>query len=141
MKLVKNDSTNSDFGWIGRGIEVTGEIFFAERLQVDGKVKGKLSSESGTLIIGETGHIEAQIDIGTCVIHGAVHGDLRARSRVEIRRTGKVTGDVLTPVLVVEEGAVFNGVIKMGAEAAGRLLEEVPSGGADDEGRRKVKGA
>jgi cytoskeletal protein CcmA (bactofilin family) len=140
MKLVKNDSANSDFGWIGKGIEVSGEIYFSERLQVDGKVKGRLSSETGTLIIGESGHIEAQIDIGTCVIHGALHGNLRAKSRVEIRRTGKVTGDVLTPVLVVEEGAVFNGVIKMGAEAARGLLEEVPPD-ADSEGHRKVKGA
>ena len=138
MKLVKGDNGNSDFGWIGRGIEVTGDIIFTDRLQVDGKVSGKLSSESGTLMIGEMGTVEAQLDVGICVIQGTLHGNLIARSKVEIRKTGRVHGDLITPVLLVEEGAVFNGAIKMGQEAAGRLLEEVPKN--SDSGRH-AKGA
>jgi len=138
MKLVKGDNGNSDFGWIGRGIEVTGDIIFSDRLQVDGKVSGKLSSESGTLMIGEMGTVEAQLDVGICVIQGTLHGNLIARSKVEIRKTGRVHGDLITPVLLVEEGAVFNGAIKMGQEAAGRLLEEVPKN--SDSGRH-AKGA
>ena len=126
MKLVKGENGNSEFGWIGHGIEITGDIAFSDRLQVDGKVSGKITSDGGTLIIGESGRLEAQIDVGVCVIHGAVNGDLKARSKVEIRRTGRVHGDVMTPVLLVEEGALFNGVIKMGQEASGnRVLEEV----------------
>ena len=138
MKLVKGDNGNSDFGWIGRGIEVTGDIIFSDRLQVDGKVSGKLSSESGTLMIGEMGTVEAQLDVGICVIQGTLHGNLIARSKVEIRKSGRVHGDLITPVLLVEEGAVFNGAIKMGQEAAGRLLEEVPK--SSDSGRH-AKGA
>jgi cytoskeletal protein CcmA (bactofilin family) len=138
MKLVKGDSGSSDFGLIGRGIEVTGDIVFADRLHVDGKVSGKISSESGTLVIGETGQVEAQLNVGICVVHGALYGDLVARSKVEMRKTGRVHGDVITPVLLVEEGAVFNGGIKMGQEAAGRLLEEVP---ASLDGGRQAKGA
>jgi cytoskeletal protein CcmA (bactofilin family) len=127
MKLVKGDNGGSDFGLIGRGIEITGDIVFADRLHVDGKVSGKLSSESGTLVIGETGQVEAQLDVGVCVIHGAVYGNLVARSKVEIHKTGRAHGELITPVLLVEEGAVFNGTIKMGQEASGRLLEEVSS--------------
>lgn len=141
MKLVKSEATNSDFGWIGRGIEVKGDIAFADRLQVDGKTVGKLSSESGTLIVGESGHVEAQIDVGVCVVHGSVHGNLIARSKLEIRRTGRVNGDVVTPVLLVEEGAIFNGAIRMSQEAGGRLLEEVRLNEADSEGRRQASGA
>src|ERR1044072_2493342 len=122
MKLVKGDNGNSDFGWIGRGIEVTGDIIFPDRLQVDGKVAGKISSHSGTMIIGEMGTVEAQLDVGICIIQGTLQGNQSARSKVEIRKTGRVHGDLITPVLLVEEGAVFNGAIKMGQEAAGRLL-------------------
>lgn len=141
MKLVKSEPSNSDFGWIGRGIEVKGDITFADRLQVDGKTIGKLTSDSGTLIIGESGQIEAQIDVGVCVVHGSVQGNLIARSKLEIRRTGRVHGDVITPVLLVEEGAVFNGAIRMTQEVGGRLLEEVRLNEAESEGRRQASGA
>lgn len=140
MKLVKGEANSSDFGWIGRGIEVTGDITFADRLQVDGKVTGKLISESGTLIIGESGQLDTQIDVGVCVVHGELRGNLIARSKLEIRRTGRVHGDVATPVLLVEEGAVFNGAIRMTQEASGRL-EEVRKTSIDSEGRRLASGA
>jgi len=141
MKLVKSEPSNSDFGWIGRGIEVKGDITFADRLQVDGKTNGKVTSDSGTLIVGESGQVEAQIDVGVCVVHGSVHGNLIARSKLEIRRTGRVHGDVITPVLLVEEGAVFNGAIRMSQEAGGRLLEDARLTDADSEGRRQASGA
>jgi cytoskeletal protein CcmA (bactofilin family) len=141
MKLVKGDNGNSDFGWIGRGIEVTGDIVFADRIQVDGKVSGKLSSESGTLVLGEPGLLEAQVDVGVCVIHGSIHGNIIARSKVEIHKTGRVHGDVITPVLLVEEGALFNGAIRMGQEVANRRLEEVLADGLDGDDRMRAKGA
>ncbi|HYP28251.1 MAG TPA: polymer-forming cytoskeletal protein [Blastocatellia bacterium] len=141
MKLVKNETNNSDFGWIGRGIEVSGDIRFNERIQVDGKVTGKMTSENGTLIIGESGQLEAQVQVGICVVHGTLYGDLMARTRVEIRKTGRVNGDVITPVLVVEEGAVFNGAIRMGKEAASHLMSEVRPEEADSDGKRKIRGA
>jgi cytoskeletal protein CcmA (bactofilin family) len=140
MKLVKGETSNSDFGWIGRGVEVTGDIAFADRLQVDGKVNGKLTSESGTLIIGESGQLDTQIDVGVCVVHGELRGNLIARSKLEIRRTGRVHGDVVTPVLLVEEGAVFNGAIRMSQEAVTKL-EEIRKTSADTEGRRLASGA
>ncbi|MEK6286287.1 MAG: polymer-forming cytoskeletal protein [Acidobacteriota bacterium] len=141
MKLVKGEPNESDFGWIGRGIEVKGDIAFADRLQVDGNVTGKLKSDSGTLIVGESGRLDAQIDVGVCVVHGELHGNLVARSKVEIRRTGRVHGDVVTPVLLVEEGAVFNGAIRMTQETGARLLEEVRPSDVDAEGRRQASGA
>lgn len=140
MKLVKSETNNSDFGWIGRGVEVTGDIAFADRLQVDGKVNGKLTSESGTLIVGESGQLDTQIDVGVCVVHGELRGNLIARSKLEIRRTGRVHGDVVTPVLLVEEGAVFNGAIRMSQEAVTKL-EEIRKSSADSEGRRLASGA
>lgn len=141
MKLVKSEPGSSDLGLIGRGMEVKGDITFADRLQVDGKTNGKVTSESGTLIVGESGNVEAQVDVGVCVVHGSVHGNLVARSKLEIRRTGRVHGDVITPVLLVEEGAVFNGAIRMSQDAGARLLEEVRLNEAESGGRRQASGA
>jgi cytoskeletal protein CcmA (bactofilin family) len=116
MKAFKADNVGADLGFIGQGIEISGQVQFNDRLQVDGKITGKVTSENGVLTIGESGLIEAQIDVGTCIIYGRVEGDLSSRSRIEIRKTGRVHGDVITPSLLIEEGAILNGVVKMTVE-------------------------
>ncbi|HEY6334235.1 MAG TPA: polymer-forming cytoskeletal protein, partial [Blastocatellia bacterium] len=84
---------------------------------------------------------EAQIEVGICVIHGTVQGDVTATTRVEIHRSGKVNGDLVTPALLVEEGAIFNGSVKMTNEkpATEVVAELVP--GSETTDRRKIKGA
>jgi cytoskeletal protein CcmA (bactofilin family) len=68
------------------------------------------------LTIGESGLIEAQVDVGTCIIYGRIEGDLSSNTRIEIRKTGRVRGDIITPSLLIEEGAVLNGMVKMTIE-------------------------
>lgn len=113
VQTSSNGSGGASFGWISKSVEISGDVNFTDKLQVDGKVTGKLYSEKGTLIIGESGNIEAQIDVGTCIIHGTINGNVKARTRVEVHRTGKLTGDITTPALVMAEGAFCNGNIKM----------------------------
>ena len=139
MKMVKNNSDENTHGLLGKGVEITGDILFTERLQVEGKVVGKLVSESGTLIIEETGRVEAQVDVGVCIIRGTLEGNVKAKSRIEVRKASRVRGDLTTPVLLVEEGALFNGTIGMGAELSNRLPDALRSKDSDD--KIKVKGA
>lgn len=118
MKAFKGNGEDSGQGRISRGVEVSGDVLFADALQVDGKVTGKLISESGSLVIEQTGDIHADVDVGVCVIRGALQGNVNARSRVEIYKTARVQGDITTPVLLVEEGAMLSGAITMGREGA-----------------------
>ena len=118
MKAFKTNSEDSGQGRISRGVEVSGDVLFADALQVEGKVSGKVISESGSLIIEQTGDIQADIDVGVCVIRGALHGNVNARSRVEIYKTARVEGDITTPVLLVEEGSMLSGAITMGKSVA-----------------------
>ena len=113
MKAFKADNVGADLGFIGQGIEISGQVQFNDRLQVDGKITGKVTSESGVLTVGESGLIEAQIDVGTCVIFGRIEGDLSSSARIEIRKSGRVHGDIVTPSLLIEEGAILNGMVKM----------------------------
>lgn len=138
MKAFKGNGEDSRQGRISRGVEVSGEVLFADALQVDGKVTGKLISESGSLMIEQTGDIRADVDVGVCVIRGALHGNVNARSRVEIYKTARVQGDITTPVLLVEEGAMLSGAITMGNEAA-RLPDAIRLEGNEE--LRKSKGA
>ena len=119
MKGFKTDnSEDAGQGRISRGVQVSGDVLFADALQVDGKVIGKLTSESGSLHIEQTGEVHAEVDVGICVIRGSVRGNVTAKSRVEIYKTARVEGDISTPVLLVEEGALLRGAIRVGKEAA-----------------------
>ena len=129
MKLAKNnDEEARASGLVSKGVEITGDILFAEELRVVGRVVGKVISETGTLVIEQAGRVEAQVEVGICVIRGMVNGDVKAQSRIEIYKTGRVRGDLMAPVLLVEEGAIINGSIGMGKAGGGRLSEEIQPG-------------
>ena len=141
MKMVKSNPSDesSESAMIGRGVEVSGEIVFTNRLSVHGKVTGKLTSGGGILVIEETGKVEAEIDVGVCVIRGEFVGNLKAKARIEIYKTSKVRSDMTTPMLLVEEGAIFNGTIMMGKAASNYSQEGIqPDPGEES---YKAKGA
>ena len=139
MKLVKDNASEKTVGLLGKGVEVTGDIIFPDQLHVEGKVAGRLISENGTLIVGETGRVDAHVEVNVCVIHGVVNGNVNASSRVEIHKASHVTGDLATSVLVIEEGAVFNGTVGMNQHSDISLPEEIQP---QDSGERiKAKGA
>jgi len=138
MKGFKSEVEESGQGRISRGVQVSGDVLFADALQVEGKVIGKLISESGSLVIEQTGDVQAGIDVGVCVIRGTVRGNVNAKSRVEIYKTARVQGDITTPVLLVEEGATMTGTVTMGKEAA-RLPEQIHNEGSEQ--LSKSKGA
>src|SRR5688572_9193502 len=101
MKVTKNNGSASPPAFLSSGVELTGDILFAEELQVEGKVTGKLISETGILLIQEKGRVEAQVNVGVCIIRGTLNGNVNAASRIEIYKTGRVCGDLTTPVLLV----------------------------------------
>ncbi len=99
-------------GFIDRETEIIGDIRFKENFRIDGILKGKILSGNG-LIIGETGEIEADIDVNSVAINGRVKGSIKAKERVEIFSKGRVIGSVTAPKLIIEEGAFFQGSCQM----------------------------
>ena len=116
-------------GFLAEGTVISGEIRFPDILRVDGKVTGKLQSEK-ELVVGETGDVEAEIEVGVLSVSGKVSGTLRIKERITIHPHGRVHGDLIMekPGLIIEEGGVFEGTIDMNA---GRKheLKEVKGGG------------
>lgn len=138
MRGFKTNGGDSAHGRISRGVQVSGDVLFADELHVEGKITGKLTSETGSLLIEQTGEVQADIDVGICVIRGTVRGDVNCSSRLEIYKTARVEGDINSPVLLVEEGALLSGAISMSREAA-RLPD--PDRADTAEQLRKSKGA
>jgi cytoskeletal protein CcmA (bactofilin family) len=100
-------------GFVGGGTTVTGEASFKAMMRVDGHLSGRVSSASGTLIVGSNGKVDANIEVAVAVIHGTINGDIIATQRLELGRSAKVNGNIQTPSLVIEQGAVFEGSCKM----------------------------
>ena len=88
-----------------------GQITFTGTLVVNGNLRGKLIT-SDTLIVGETGEVQANLQTGTVISAGRITGSINARERIEFQATAHISGDLFTPVLVVERGAFFDGNCK-----------------------------
>src|SRR5215470_17850927 len=100
-------------GFVGGGTDVTGEANFKAMMRVDGHFSGRINSSSGTLIVGNNGKVDANIEVAVAVIHGTINGDIIATQRLELGRAAKVNGNIQTPSLIIEQGAVFEGSCKM----------------------------
>ena len=93
---------------LGANAVFKGELTFKDTLCIDGEFEGKLAT-SDKLIVAEQGAVLADIEAGTVICRGKITGNVKASQKVEIQSTGKIVGDVLTPALMIELGAVFNG--------------------------------
>ena len=100
-------------GFVGSGTSVTGEATFKAMLRIDGHFSGRITSSSGTLLVGAGGQVDANVEVAVATIHGVVNGDIIAGQRIELGRAGKLTGNIQTPSLVIEQGGVFEGSSKM----------------------------
>lgn len=100
-------------GFVGFGTVMTGEAVFKGMLRVDGNLTGQISSEDGTLLIGTNGQVDANVNVSIATIHGMVNGDIVATKRIELGRSAKVVGNIHTPALVVEQGAILEGSCTM----------------------------
>ncbi|MBW2123162.1 MAG: polymer-forming cytoskeletal protein [Deltaproteobacteria bacterium] len=84
--------------FLGKGTSFEGKIRFEGMFRLDGKFDGEISA-GDSLIIGETGEVNAQINVKNLIVNGKLTGSSTAASRVEIHPPGKVLGDIKTPVL------------------------------------------
>jgi cytoskeletal protein CcmA (bactofilin family) len=98
--------------FIDQGSEFSGRLRFSDTVRIDGKFDGEISSDN-TLIVGESGSIKATIQSEVVIISGEVEGDIVAPNQVVIHKMARVTGDIRTASLAVEEGAQINGQITM----------------------------
>ncbi len=98
--------------FLDQGTVFEGKIAFSGVVRIDGHFKGEAAAE-GSLIIGESGTVEADLEIRTLTVHGRFRGSVKAKERVEVSATGRIEGDVDAPCFVVAEGAQIEGKVRM----------------------------
>ncbi len=117
--ITESDSMARDIkegrlsGFVGHGTTLTGETEFHAMLRVDGHLIGTVTSEAGTLIIGTNGQVDANVSVAAAMVNGAVNGDIIASEKLQLGRTARVMGNIQSPRLIVEEGAILEGSCSM----------------------------
>jgi len=112
--LVNSNRSNPNkdnwLGFVGDVVNFTGEVIFKSMLRIDGHFSGNVISQDGTLIVSTGAQVtKAVIKVAVAKINGTVEGDIHASEKLVLGRTANVTGHLIAPALVVEEGAQLNG--------------------------------
>ena len=95
-------------GFLERGVKLEGRLETTGTFRVDAQIKGTLVS-SETLILGENSQMEGDIEGQLVILAGQFDGTIRAASKVEIQPKAVVSGEIYTPCLIIEPGALFEG--------------------------------
>jgi cytoskeletal protein CcmA (bactofilin family) len=109
MKLRKL-KTPEVRGFLDIGTELFGDLRFSDVLHLHGRLKGCIISE-GELVVGEHGIVEGNVEIGVLTLGGTITGNIVATQKIHLLNTGRVQGDIYTPIIKVDEGAMLEGNI------------------------------
>ena len=115
--IFKKEAADEVMSILAEGVEMAGDLSFTQGLRVDGVVKGSVHSEA-SLFIGPKGKVEAEVRIRRISINGEFRGTIHATDRVEIHKEGKIYGEIFTPCLIIEAGALFEGKCNMAERSA-----------------------
>jgi len=96
---------------IGKAVKVSGNIYSREDLYVDGDMDGTVEALEHKLTIGPNGTVKATIKAREVVVLGAIQGNVEATDKIEIRKDARLTGDIRTARIIIEDGAYFKGSI------------------------------
>lgn len=99
-------------GFLDIGTDFKGELAFQDTLRIDGKFEGSIR-DGRLLVIGESADVNADIDVHTISVSGRLRGNVHAKERIELHESARCECNLETRVLVVEEGALFEGKCSM----------------------------
>ncbi|EPC00543.1 hypothetical protein L861_06270 [Litchfieldella anticariensis FP35 = DSM 16096] len=98
---------------IGPTACINGDIAGEENLLIEGQVNGTIEFKHNTITIGNEGDVQGDVFAHTLYVAGKVEGRLIASHKITIRHSAHITGTIISPCLVLEDGAVFHGNIDM----------------------------
>jgi cytoskeletal protein CcmA (bactofilin family) len=108
---------------IDRSSAFDGVLRTARNLRVEGQAKGEIHCE-GTLYVDEGADVNARIDAANISVAGNLSGEITCRGRLQILPTGRVSGRLATARLVIQEGAIYEGELRMSNVGEGPAGED-----------------
>jgi len=122
---LRRRKTDEIVAFFGEGVECKGTIVNHGNIRIDGRFEGQITTK-GSLLVGHRGRIKAKVKAGSVESDGTIIGDITAKTNVKLSRTARVDGELKTPQLFVEDGAILHTpwVLRMkNAKISGRHVE------------------
>jgi cytoskeletal protein CcmA (bactofilin family) len=113
-----------EVAFVGKDVEFKGVITYSGTVRIDGALDGEIHTDGG-LLVGPEAILKAKVSAGTVVCQGTIHGDIHAKDQIVLRAPAVVEGSLITPVLSMEEGVVFNGTLEMKPQAKAERVRDV----------------
>jgi cytoskeletal protein CcmA (bactofilin family) len=120
---------------IGAGIEIAGDVTASADLSINGKISGNIVQSSHDVDIAESGKVKANISARVVKVAGEVEGDLAGSEKVFISKTGRVRGNIVSPRVQLEDGAIFRGSIDMDPSTVVKQAAPAPAKKTTDSSR------
>jgi cytoskeletal protein CcmA (bactofilin family) len=121
-KIEHNTYNMGETAVIGQSIKFKGELSGQEDIIIEGAVVGTIELKDNHLTIGTNGTIKADINAQRVTVIGSIEGNVTAVEKVQIMETGRLSGDITTPSLVIMDGAFFNGNVQMVEEKESNVV-------------------
>lgn len=112
LKLISRSDEDAIKAFLDESTEFKGILAFEGVLRIDGRLEGEIVT-GGTLIVGETAEINADITAASVISRGRIVGNVSASRRVEVHSNSTLIGNIKTDILVIHEGAIFEGRCEM----------------------------
>ena len=123
-------AANQNHTLLGRSVVLRGDLSGKEDLLIEGHFEGTLNLQEHCVTVGPHGQVKGEVHARQVVIQGAVSGNISARERIEIRKTGEVVGDLVAAAIAIEDGAYFKGSIDILREQTQEVSNSLPTANA-----------
>ena len=118
-RAPRSTVTPTERATIGRSITIRGDVTGDEDLMIQGRIEGSVQLGQHHVTVGPEGRVKANISGRSVTVEGEVKGDLHGDEQVALRPTARVEGDIVSPRVVLDDGASFRGSIDMSSQSKG----------------------
>lgn len=110
--MTKKEIQSDDVSIISHTVKIEGNIYSDGNVRIDGNINGNISV-NGNLTIGDTSNITGEVKATNVIMNGKINGKVTADEKLKLESKAVLHGDLISKILVIEEGAYFQGNSKM----------------------------
>lgn len=99
--------------FLGGDTVFRGDLFFRGTVHIDGEFTGKIHTEEGRLELGPQAKVHAQVNVSELTVSGYLDGEINVTKKTTLYKTAQVHGSIASARLIMEEGALLHGKVKM----------------------------